>query len=146
MDRLLAEAQRTDQQEDEQWGKGAPSDLPPELAHAKDRLERLRRAKDELEREAKQQLEAALKVYRPGKRGGRSKQSPPQQPVDKQERAKAKLQLRRARDNAKHPHRQYNFVDPDSRVMRDSARKSFTQAYNAQIAVDGQAQVMGKHK
>ncbi len=142
VDRLLAEAQHTDQQEDEQWGKGAPSDLPPELAHAKDRLERLRRAKDELEREAKQQLEAALKVYTPGKRGGRSKQSPLQLPVDKQERAKAKLQLRRARDNAKHPRRQYNFVDPDSRVMRDSARKSFTQAYNAQIAVDGQAQVI----
>jgi hypothetical protein len=142
VDRLLQEAQRTDQQEDQQWGKGGLSDLPPELAHAKDRLERLRRAKEELEREAKQQLEAALKLYTPGKRGGRRKQSPPQQPVDKQEREKAKLQLRRARANAKHPHRQYNFVDPDSRVMRDTARKSFTQAYNAQIAVDGQAQVI----
>jgi hypothetical protein len=55
---------------------------------------------------------------------------------------KAKQQLRRARENAAQPHRQYNFVDPDSRVMRDTARKSFTQAYNAQIAVDGQAQVI----
>jgi hypothetical protein len=36
---------RCHQQEDEQFGKGAPSDLPPELARAKDRLERLRKAK-----------------------------------------------------------------------------------------------------
>lgn len=142
VDRLLAQAQRTDEQEDQQWGKGQPDDLPPELAHAKDRLERLREAKAELEREAQQQLEAARKVYTPGKHGGRRKGTLPQQPADRQERQRARVQLRRARENAAHPHRQYNFVDPDSRVMMDTARKSFTQAYNAQIAVDSQAQVI----
>ena len=142
VDRLLAQAQRTDEQEDQQWGQGRTDDLPPELAHAKDRLQRLREAKAELEREAKEQLEAAQKAYTPGKRGGPLKGTAPQQPVDPQERQKAKLRLRRARENAAHPHRQYNFVDPDSRLMMDTGRKSFTQAYNAQIAVDAQAQVI----
>lgn len=141
VDRLLAEAERTDQQEDQQWGKGQPSDLPPELAHAEKRLERLREAKAELEREAKEQLEAAQKNYVPGK-PGRPKKDASRQPGDPQERQRAKGQLSRARKNAAQPHRQYNFVDPDSRVMLDTSRRSFTQAYNAQIAVDGQAQVI----
>jgi hypothetical protein len=37
---------------------------------------------------------------------------------------------------------QCNFTDPDSRIMLDGASKSFTQAYNAQIAVDGDNQVI----
>jgi hypothetical protein len=40
------------------------------------------------------------------------------------------------------PEAQYNFTDPDSRIMVDSATKSFTQAYNAQAAVDAQAQII----
>ena len=37
--KLLSEAQQTDQQEDERWGKGeGPQDLPKELADAKRRL------------------------------------------------------------------------------------------------------------
>ena len=35
-----------------------------------------------------------------------------------------------------------NFVDPDSRVMKDNGQKAFVQAYNAQIAVDSQAQII----
>jgi hypothetical protein len=40
------------------------------------------------------------------------------------------------------PSAQYNFTDPDSRIMLDSATKSFAQAYNAQAAVDGHAQII----
>ena len=37
---------------------------------------------------------------------------------------------------------QYNFTDPESRIMQDGANKgSFLQGYNAQIAVDAAAQV-----
>lgn len=65
MERLLAEAQRTDEQEDQRWGKGQAADpLPTELSRAQSRLERLRQAKAELQREAQQQLEAAV-VTRP---------------------------------------------------------------------------------
>src|SRR5260370_25738390 len=54
VERLLAEAQQTDQEEDQRFGKGKSADsLPEELAHAKSRLERIRQAKAELEKEAR---------------------------------------------------------------------------------------------
>jgi hypothetical protein len=40
------------------------------------------------------------------------------------------------------PKAQRNFTDPESRTMKDGATKSFAQAYNAQAAVDGEAQVI----
>jgi hypothetical protein len=72
--RLLADAQQTDEREDQRVGKGQPADpLPEELAHAQTRLERIRRAKAELEKEAQQELEAA-EVNHIGKRGRPTKQ------------------------------------------------------------------------
>jgi transposase len=129
---------------DRQWGQGQPADpLPAELAQAHSRLERIRRAKAELEQEAQQELEAAQQNFTPGKPGRPRKDAaaaaPPEDPQQKQS---AKLRFRRARQHAAHPTRQYNFVDPDSRVMRDNARKCFVQAYNAQVAADAHAQVI----
>ena len=41
------------------------------------------------------------------------------------------------------PKAQRNFTDPESRIMPDGSHKgSFVQGYNAQIAVDGKAQVI----
>ena len=40
------------------------------------------------------------------------------------------------------PDAQYNFTDPESRIMKDGATKAFEQAYNAQVVVDGHAQVI----
>jgi hypothetical protein len=41
------------------------------------------------------------------------------------------------------PKAQRNFTDPDSRIMPDGAHKgAFIQAYNAQIAVDAEAQII----
>jgi hypothetical protein len=40
------------------------------------------------------------------------------------------------------PKAQRNFTDPESRIMKDGATGSFEQSYNAQIAVDGQAQII----
>src|SRR5262249_34053181 len=37
---------------------------------------------------------------------------------------------------------QRNFTDPDSRIMRDGATKSFEQSYNCQAIVDSEAQVI----
>lgn len=65
-----------------------------------------------------------------------------QAPLDAQQRDKEKKRRRRAQRHAEQPMRQYNFVDPDSRVMRDNARKCFVQAYNAQIAVDAHQQII----
>lgn len=144
VERLLAEAQHTDQEEDQRWGKGQPADpLPAELAHAQSRLERLRQAKAELEREAQQRLESAAENRQPRKRGRPTKVEAAQHPPkDPQQVQKQRNRLRRAQSNAAEPSRQYNFVDPDSRVMKDNARKCFVQAYNAQIATDSHAQVI----
>jgi len=144
VERLLAEAQSTDQEEDQHWGKGQPADpLPSELAHAQSRLERLQQAKAELEREAKEDLEAAEQNKQTRKRGRPTKEEAAKHPSeDPQHRQKARERLRRAKSRAAKPSRQYNFVDPDSRVMMDNARKCFVQAYNAQIATDSHAQVI----
>ncbi|MBI2061160.1 MAG: hypothetical protein HYT87_15580 [Nitrospirae bacterium] len=37
---------------------------------------------------------------------------------------------------------QDNFTDPESRIMKDGATKSFEQAYNTQAAVDSESQAV----
>jgi hypothetical protein len=142
--RLLKQAQQTDREEQRRLsGDQAANQLPDELANAQKRLERLQQAKAELEQEAQAQLKVALDGYTPGKPGPRGKAeqtSPP--PKDRRQRDKDKKQRQRARKNAVAPSRQYNFVDPDSRVMKDSGEKGFVQAYNAQIAVDSKEQII----
>jgi transposase len=144
VERLLNQAQRTDQQEDQSFGVSQPADpLPEDLANAQKRLQRLQQAKTELEQEAKEQLQAANDTLPSRKAGRPSKaEQTSQPPKDRKQRDKEKKQRQRARKNAAAPGRQYNFVDPDSRVMRDNGQKCFVQAYNAQIAVDAHAQVI----
>jgi transposase len=142
--RLLSQAQQTDRQEEQSLGSDRPANqLPDELANAQKRLERLQQAKAELEQEAQAQLKAALENHRPGKPGPRKKEERTSQPPkDRRQREKEKKQRIRAKKNALAPSRQYNFVDPDSRVMKDSGERGFVQAYNAQLAVDSEAQVI----
>jgi hypothetical protein len=136
---LLAAAEQTDEQEDQRYGKDQPADpLPPDLADARKRLEKLREAKAALEQEAQQQLEELQRIAPPRKRG-----RPRKEEGEDRRPKKAKKQLQRARKNAASPRRQHNFVDPDSRVMPDSRhKKSFVQAYNGQAAVDAHDQVI----
>lgn len=143
IDSLLQQAGEVDRQEDEFLGKGQPADpLPEELADAKKRLERIKQAKYELEEEARQQLKQALADHEPKPRGRPKKNEGPTEPETQACRDKRKKRWHRARKNAESPRRQYNFTDPDSRVMHDNRRKCFVQSYNAQLAVDGKAQVI----
>jgi transposase len=141
---LLEQAEATDRAEDERYGKGRSGDeLPPDLVDATSRLEKLRAAKRELEREAAEQLERAQRDYPSKGRGGRpGKDQVPRKPLTETERHRLKNRLRRARRNAEQPGRQYNFSDPDSRLMHDNGKGAFVQGYNAQAAVDGHAQVI----
>src|SRR4029077_695445 len=60
--RLMEEAAQVDREEDEKYGKGKRGDdLPAPLATAQQQLEKIRAAKEELEREAKQRAEQAAK-------------------------------------------------------------------------------------
>jgi hypothetical protein len=149
VERLLREAREKDQEEDARYGKGQTENpLPAELAHAQSRLQRIQAAKAALEKEAQAQLQAASENYIPGKRGRPRKEGQPaaaatsQTAADERKREKDKIRYRRAKKNAQQPSRQYNFVDPDSRVMKDNRHKYFVQGYNAQAAVDTHAQVV----
>ena len=139
VEELLKRAEAADAAEDEKYGKGKRGDeLPAELARRESRLAKIRAAKAELEAEARQQAEeqkaaAEAKIAarreqeaRTGKKArGRDPQVPdPNQAVPK-------------------PDAQRNFTDPDSRIMPHGTQKgSFLQGYNAQAAVDGEAQVI----
>jgi hypothetical protein len=138
VEQLLAEAARVDAAEDAQYGKGKRGDeLPVELARRESRLKKIAEAKAALEQEAleravaeKAAAEAKLaerqkqEQARGKKFGGRAPQVP--------DPAQARPQ----------PKAQRNFTDPDSRIMKDGATKSFVQGYNAQAAVDETAQVI----
>jgi hypothetical protein len=140
---LLDKAGEVDQQEDKLFGKGQAADvLPAELANAKKRLERIKQAKQELEEEARQQLQEAMTEHKPRRSGRPRKSEARREPITQTSRAKRKKRWQRAHKNAASPARRYNFTDPDSRIMHDNGRKCFVQSYNAQVAVDGQAQVI----
>jgi len=128
---LLEEAQTVDDDEDARYGKGKRiEELPEDLRRRQDRISKIKEAKKALEdqarakaqakRQAIQEKEAALK-----KEGKPRKGKKPKAPSDEPE-AKA----------------QRNFTDPESRIMKDGASKSFEQGYNCQIASDEQAQVI----
>ncbi len=135
---LLARAQEIDEAEDRHYGQGRRGDeLPAELAKRESRLKKIREAKRALEQEAKAQAELQVAAARARR-------------AQRQQREKTtgqKLRGRRPRipdpKQAKpEPKAQRNFTDPDSRIMKDAATKSFQQAYNAQLAVDSHAQVI----
>lgn len=125
--RLLEEAQRIDEQEDELYGKGNRGDeLPEELQDRETRLAKIRAWKAELEAEAKA---AAEKEKEKKRQGGRRNW-------------RRKWEKSEAGELLPLPHSKRNLTDPDSRLMKDLVTQSFQQAYNAQIAVDAQAQII----
>jgi transposase len=138
VDKLLAQATQADTEEDAKYGKGKQGDeLPAELARRESRLKKIAEAKAALEQEARERAviekarveqrleERRQQVEKTGKKIGGSEPKVPD--PDKAE---------------PEPKAQRNFTDPDSRIMVDGATKSFTQAYNAQLAVDSHAQII----
>ena len=138
IEELFRQAEAADAAEDEKEKQGQSDKLPKELARQETRLKKIQQAKAELETEARQraeqekaEAEARIAARREqeeqtGKKmGGR----PPQIPDPDRAVPDAKAQR--------------NFTDPDSRIMPDGAHKgSFVQAYNAQIVVDSEAQII----
>src|SRR5438034_6135293 len=135
---LLERAEAVDAAEDEKEGQGQIDKLPKELARRESRLKKIQEAKAALEAEARQKAEEK-KAQAEGRIAERQQHEqetgkkiggrPPQVPDPEQAKPE---------DSA-----QRNFTDPESRIMADGANKgSFVQAYNAQIAVDGEAQII----
>ena len=129
--RLLIEAKAVDDEEDAKYGKGNRGDeLPDELRFKQDRLKKIKEAMRSLETEAKTKADAKReeilqKEQAPRKEGKKRKVKNPKEPSGKPE-----------------PKAQRNFTDPESRIMKDGASKSFEQSYNCQAGVDEQSQVI----
>ena len=100
--------------------------MPEWVADKKRRAETIRKAKAELEQEAKAAAEAKLKAEAEAeeKRKAEGRRKPGPKAVPTEPDAKA----------------QKNFTDPDSRIMK--SKDGFVQAYNAQAAVDAEAQII----
>src|SRR6266436_4736725 len=108
---LLAQAEAADAEEDALYGADQRGDeLPEELQRRETRLQKIREAKRALEERARQTAE------KDGKPAGEVKQV---KPADKD---------------------QYNFTDPESRIMMGS--EGFVQGYNAQAAVEPALQLI----
>jgi len=126
VDRLLAEAEALDDQEDKKYGKGVRGDeLPHELKFKQGRLEKIKEAKAALEEQARRKAIEEGKLDQngnpPAGSGSASSEKPQGTPKDKDQR---------------------NFTDPESRIMKDGATKAFMQGYNAEIAVDCDTQII----
>ncbi len=121
VERMLSEAAEADEREDAELGDSRGDELPAELRGRRSRRERLRRCKEELEREQAAELRAheenlawraAWEAEHGRKLGGR-KPTPP----DPDALAKRKL----------------NTTDPDTRLLKRAGGRS-VQGYNAQLA------------
>jgi transposase len=131
---LLDHATQVDTAEDAEYGRGRRGDeLPAELARRESRLAKIRAAKAALEQAAKAEAEQAAEV-------ARAKVAAREQRVGSAKGGVPKVPDPAHAEPA--PQAQYNFTDPESRIMVDGATKSFTQAYNAQAAVDEAGQVI----
>ena len=125
VDELLALSEQAERGERE-----LPPDLNvvTEIAYRRDRLANLGEAKQVLEARAQERYRAEQAAYA----------------------AKLKEREQRAKDSGKKPGGrpptpptagprdtdQYNFTDPESRIMKNSSNAGFDQHYNAQVAVD----------
>ena len=113
--RMLAEAETVDAAEDARYGAAKQGEeLPEELQRRQTRLEKIREAKQALEQRAKQRARQQAEAA-----GRCDEQARQAEPRDKD---------------------QYNFTDPESRIMKSG--DGFVQGYNAQAAVENVAQLI----
>jgi len=123
VDAMLADAEATDQAEDEAFGADRRGDeLPDELQRRETRLAVIREAKAALEAEA-----AATETARRAELAEQGKK--PRQPPGGRDPFKPK------------PTAQRNFTDPESKIMK-TADGAFHQCYNGQAIVDSTRQVI----
>src|SRR6266852_4158514 len=101
---LLAQAAAADEEEDRRHGDKRGDELPEELRRRETRLAKIKLAKKVIEQRAREKAAAE------GKSAGEAKRAKPE---DKD---------------------QYNFTDPESRIMKGA--DGFVQGYNAQAAVE----------
>src|SRR5271166_706450 len=125
-------AAAADAGEDAAFGRDkSGEEMPDWVADKKRRAEKIRAAKAELEAEARAAAEAERQARAEAEKKreaeGRKKPGRPAEPPSEHPDPKA----------------QKNFTDPESRIMK--TKDGFIQGYNAQAAVDAEAQVIVAH-
>ena len=125
----LSSAEAADAEEDKLYGRDKTGEeMPDWVTDKKRRAEAIRAAKAELEAEAKAAAEAKAKEEAAAEEKrqaeGRKKPGPKAAPPSSEPDPKA----------------QKNFTDPESRIMK--SKEGFVQAFNAQAAVDAEAQII----
>jgi transposase len=131
VDRWLAAAEAADAEDDKVHGNKRGDEMPKWIADKEKRLAKIRAAKAELEAEAKAAAdeERRLRAEAEEKRiaeGRKKNGKTPEPPDDEPE-----------------PQAQRNFTDPESRILK--TKDGYIQGYNAQAAVDGEAQIIVAH-
>jgi transposase len=112
-----------------------PLDIPAELARREQRIESLKHARQIIEAQAREMAAAkrpehqAQVAARQARRDAGKKPRGPEPQTPSQE---------------PEPKAQYNFTDPESRIMKAGNGKHFEQAYNAQAAVDEAMLIVGQ--
>ena len=131
VDRWLAAADAADAEEDKLHGNKRGDELPDWVADKQKRLAKIREAKAALEAEAKAAAEEETRrrteaeetrVAEGRKKNGRTPAPPREEPDAKAQR---------------------NFTDAESRILL--TKDGYIQGYNAQAAVDGEAQIIVAH-
>jgi hypothetical protein len=131
VDRWLVAAEAADAEEDKLYGQKRGDEMTDWMADNQRRLEKIREAKAELEAEARaaageetrRREEAEKRRIAEGrKNNGKTPTPPKQEPEGKTQR---------------------NFTDPESRVLL--TKDGYIQGYNAQAAVDAEAQIIVAH-
>ena len=128
----MSAAEAADAEEDAAFGRDkSGEEMPAWVGDKKRRAEKIRAAKAELEAEARAAAAAKRKARAEAEKKreaeGRKKPGRPAAPPSEEPDPKA----------------QKNFTDPESRIMK--TKDGFIQGYNAQAAVDAEAQVIVAH-
>jgi transposase len=127
VDRMLAEAKKTDEQEDKHYGKDKRGDeLPAELEKKETRLNKLREAKARLEKVRSEAEQVRIEETK--------------QRAAEEEASGEKKRGRKPDPDKEIKEPKTNLTDKDSRIMK--TRQGYVQGYNAQAAVDCETQII----
>ena len=113
----------------------APLDIPAELARREKRVGALQQARQVIEERAKEMAAAGQAQYE-----AKAAQRQAQRDAGKKPRGKEPTPP----SPTPEAQAQYNFTDPESRIMKAGSGPHFEQAYNAQAAVDERMLIVGE--
>jgi transposase len=127
---LLARAQQADAQESQE-----PLDLPAELRRREQRRAALAKARQVIEERAREIAAAQQEEYKAKVAARQAQRDAGKKPRGKEPRPPSEQP---------DPQAQYNFTDPESRIMKAGSGNHFEQAYNAQAVVDQAMLIVGQ--